>query len=88
MLFRSLEGDNRQVFEREVALVEKLKPIAAKAGFSMAQLAIKFVLGHVAVSVVIPGAKNRQQLEQNQSTSFLPAPTHEEFTTIEQILAG
>ena len=83
-----LEGEARQSFERDMAVVEKLKPIADKSGFRLAQLAIKFVLSHVGVSVVIPGAKNRPQLEQNVSASRLPPLTHEEMAAVEQAIAA
>lgn len=36
---------------------------------SLAQAALKFVLSHDAVSVVIPGAKIPQQVEENVSAS-------------------
>jgi aryl-alcohol dehydrogenase-like predicted oxidoreductase len=54
----------------------------------MAQLAIKYVLGHVGVAVVIPGAKNRTQLEQNFSTGPLPPLMRDELKAIEVALAG
>ena len=83
-----LDGDNRKDFERDMAIVERLKPVAAKSGFKLSQLAIKFVLSHVGVSVVIPGAKNRPQLEQNVSASMLPPLTHEEMAAVEQAIAA
>jgi myo-inositol catabolism protein IolS len=83
-----LEDANRQAFERDIETVERLKPIAEKAGFTMTQLAIKFVLTHVAVSTVIPGAKNRAQLEQNVAASILPPLTHDEYAVLTRMLAG
>ena len=84
---RWLEGDNRAGFERDIAIAERLKPIADKGGFTLSQLAIKFVLTHVAVSVVIAGAKNRAQLEQNAAASVLPPLTPEELAAVNQALA-
>lgn len=82
-----LEGDNRQTFERDVDTVERLKPIAHKYGFTMAELAVKFVLTHVAVSTTIPGTKSRSQLERNVAASILPPLTRDELTIIHQVLA-
>lgn len=76
----------RAAYERDLALVERLRPIADRAGMTLAQLAIKFVLQHVAVSVVIPGARNRQQVEHNYAASVLPPLTPEERAAIEQAL--
>jgi len=44
---------------------DRLKPIAAELGISMPQLALQYILASEAVSVVIPGAKNEQQVQQN-----------------------
>jgi len=83
-----LEGDNRKNFERDIDTVERLKPIANKYGFIMAELAVKFVLTHVAVSTTIPGAKNRNQLEHNVAASILPPLTRDELAAIQQTLAN
>ncbi len=83
-----LEGDNRQNFERDIDTVERLKPIAQKYGFIMAELAVKFVLTHVAVSTTIPGTKNRNQLEHNVAASILPPLTRDELAAIQQALAN
>ncbi|HUK83808.1 MAG TPA: aldo/keto reductase [Verrucomicrobiae bacterium] len=85
---RWLEGDNRKSFERDIEIVELLKPVAAKGGSTMAQLAIKFVLSHANVSVVIPGAKSHSQLEQNFAAGQLPPLTHVEMAAVERALAA
>jgi aryl-alcohol dehydrogenase-like predicted oxidoreductase len=82
-----LEGDNRKNFERDIETVERLRPIAQKYGFIMAELAVKFVLTHVAVSTTIPGTKSRNQLEHNVAASILPPLTRDELTAIEEALA-
>ena len=82
-----LEGGNRKNFERDIDTVERLKPIAQKYGFIMAELAVKFVLTHVAVSTTIPGTKNRNQLEHNVAASILPPLTRDELTAIREALA-
>jgi myo-inositol catabolism protein IolS len=84
---RWLEGGDRADFERELEIVERLKPIATKGGFTLPQLAINFVLSHVGVSVGIPGAKNRAQLEANIAASVLPPLTREEMAAVERALA-
>lgn len=81
-----LDEPNLPQFERDMAVVERLKPIADRAGFSLAQLAIKFILSHVAVSVVLTGTKNRSQVENNYAAGILPPPTTEEIATIEKAL--
>jgi aryl-alcohol dehydrogenase-like predicted oxidoreductase len=82
-----LDDDNREGFERDVDTVDRLKPIAEKYGFTMAELAVKFVLTHVAVTTTIPGTKNRRQLEQNVAASILPPLTRDELTVIHEVLA-
>ncbi len=83
-----LEGDNRQNFERDIDTVECLKPIAQKFGFTMAELAVKFVLTHVAISTTIPGTKNRNQLEHNVAASILPPLSRDELAAIHEALAN
>ncbi len=83
---RWLDDENRENFERDLDVVDHLKRIAEKWGFNMAELAVKFVLTHVAVSITIPGTKNRGQLECNVAASILPPLTGDELTIIHQAL--
>lgn len=83
-----LEGENRKNFEHDIDTVERLKPIAHKYGFIMAELAVKFVLTHVAVSATIPGTKNRNQLEHNVAASILPPLTRDELAAIQRALVN
>jgi len=83
-----LEGDARAGYERDIDTVGCLKPIAQKYGFIMAELAVKFVLTHVAVATTIPGAKSRSQLEHNVAASILPPLTHDELAAIRQVLTA
>jgi aryl-alcohol dehydrogenase-like predicted oxidoreductase len=53
------------VFERNLELVEKLKPIAAKYDRPLGQVAINWLLSKRAVSSVICGARNVSQVEEN-----------------------
>jgi myo-inositol catabolism protein IolS len=81
---RWLDNDHRESFEHDINLVDRLKPIAEKSGFTMAELAVKFVLTQVGVSTTIPGAKNRRQVERNVAASVLPPLTRDELTVIHQ----
>jgi aryl-alcohol dehydrogenase-like predicted oxidoreductase len=81
-----LEPENRPQFERDLDTIERLKPIAARGGFALPQLALKFALSHVAVSTVIVGTKNREQLEDNLAVAFLPALTRVELTALDEAL--
>ena len=56
---------DKGVFQRNVRLVDDLKPIAESRGKTMPQLALRWVLSNPAVSVAIPGMLNVQELEEN-----------------------
>jgi aryl-alcohol dehydrogenase-like predicted oxidoreductase len=65
-------------FEKGLEMVEKLKPLVPP-GYTLPQLALRWCLGHPAVSTIIPGARNRSQALANASASELPpisAETH------------
>jgi len=81
-----LEDGNRNGFERDMATVEKLRPVAAHLGITLSQLAIRFALGHEAVSIAIPGAKNRKQLEGNVAAASLPPLTRDETAAAEKAI--
>src|SRR5215470_6135476 len=49
--------------ERELATVEALRPLAAEAGMSMAQMAIAWVLENPVVTAPIVGASRPEQLD-------------------------
>tara|TARA_B110000438_G_C15811180_1_gene649728 strand:- start:314 stop:1294 length:981 start_codon:yes stop_codon:yes gene_type:complete len=51
-------------FEKGLEAVERLKNLLP-TGFSLADLALKWILMNKEVTVVIPGAKNKQQAENN-----------------------
>lgn len=57
--------------ERGVELVEQIRPLVPNA-MTMAQMALRWILDHDAVSTVIPGAKNPQQAHANAHASDLP----------------
>jgi len=58
-------------FTKALEVVEELKSIIPDS-FTLSQLALKWILMHDAVSVVIPGAKNSDQALNNISASSLP----------------
>ena len=58
-------------FEKGVELVEKLRPLVPE-GYSMSQLALRWCLDHLAVTTIIPGARNRAQAQANAAVSDLP----------------
>ena len=58
-------------FNKALTVVEELKSLIPE-GFSLSQLALKWILMHDEVSVVIPGAKNSDQALKNISASTLP----------------
>ena len=55
-------------FEKGLEAVERLKNLLP-AGFSLTDLALKWILMHKEVTVVIPGAKNKMQVEKNLMAS-------------------
>nr|MBT6353499.1 aldo/keto reductase [Pelagibacteraceae bacterium] len=57
-------------FEKGLEAVEKLKELLPK-NYSLADLALKWILMHDEISVVIPGAKNKAQAEMNLKASEL-----------------
>jgi aryl-alcohol dehydrogenase-like predicted oxidoreductase len=64
--------------ERGVELIEELRDILP-GDITLAQAAMRWILDHEAVSVVIPGAKRPQQVTENCSASELsplPADVH------------
>ena len=57
-----LDQEHRQ---RNLRLVEDLKPIAASRGKTMPQLALRWILSNPTVSVALVGTLNVQELEEN-----------------------
>jgi aryl-alcohol dehydrogenase-like predicted oxidoreductase len=57
-------------FEKGLEAVEKLKQLTPN-NFSLTSLALKWILMHKDVTVVIPGAVNKDQVEMNSNSSSL-----------------
>jgi aryl-alcohol dehydrogenase-like predicted oxidoreductase len=68
-------------FEKGLEMVEKLKAIAP-AGYTLPQLALRWCLDHPAVTVIIPGARNRSQAEANAAASDLPPLSADSLTKL------
>ncbi len=61
-------------YDEGLAAVEEIKPLVP-SGTTMAQMALRWVLMHDAVSVVIPGAKNPDQARMNiDAAALAPLP--------------
>ena len=58
-------------FEKGVDLANELKAFVPE-GMTLAQMAVRWILDHPAVTVVIPGAKNPEQAAANAAMSDLP----------------
>lgn len=64
--------------------VEELRAIVEPSGLTMAAASLQFVLANPAVSVVIPGARTLEQLEQNVAAVAgprLPAATYQQVVS-------
>jgi aryl-alcohol dehydrogenase-like predicted oxidoreductase len=68
-------------FEKGLEMVGKLKKLAP-AGYTLPQLALRWCLDHPAVTVIIPGARNRAQAEANAAASDLPPLSGQTLTNL------
>lgn len=71
-------------FEKGVVLADELKALVPD-GMTMAQMALRWILDHDAVSTVIPGASSANQVLSNVAISDLaplPPPLHQKLTDI------
>lgn len=62
---------NEEWYWKRLAAVERIVPLT-KNGKTLAQVALQFVLFNPVVSVVIPGARNAKQLEENSLLDIPP----------------
>jgi len=58
-------------YDAALAAVEELRPLVP-AGVTMAQLALRWILMHEAVTCAIPGAKRPAQVDENVAAADLP----------------
>jgi aryl-alcohol dehydrogenase-like predicted oxidoreductase len=75
--------DEHDIFLQDLVKVELLRPLARDR--TLAQLALQFVMAHPAVTTVIPGAKNAQQLADNVGAALLPPLMAEELAQVDAI---
>ena len=76
----------KDVFSRNVRLVNDLKPIAESRGKTMPQLALRWVLSHTALSVALVGTLNTQESEENLGVLDW-ALSGEDLRQIDEVLA-
>ena len=61
-------------FARRAAVIERLRPLARGAGLSLAALALRWLLARSGVTVVLAGARDRRQVEENLVAQAGPLP--------------
>jgi aryl-alcohol dehydrogenase-like predicted oxidoreductase len=71
-------------YERGLRAVEKVRALLPE-GMSMTQLALRWILMFEAVTLAIPGAKNRSQAVENAAAADLPALSGEVMARLLQI---
>lgn len=74
-------------FERNLAIVDALRPIAARHGKTVAQLAIAWVLRRDEVTAAIVGARTQKQIDETAGAGDWVL-TQEEIADLEAILAN
>lgn len=78
------DPEQNAVYREDLAKVRELAPLA-REGRTLAQAALQFTLAHPAVSTVIPGARNAQQVESNVASARAPALSREELALIDRV---
>lgn len=78
------DPSQRITFRSDLETVEECRALTGER--TMAQLALQFVLAHPAVSTVIPGAKNVDQVRANTATAALPPLTEAELARIDSLV--
>lgn len=68
---RSFKGE---AFAQELAKAEQLRFLVREPVRSLGQAAIAFCIAHPAVSVVIPGARNAEQMRENAAAADVEIP--------------
>ncbi len=71
-------------YAKGLAAVDELRPLVPE-GATLAQLALRWILMHEAVTTAIPGAKNPQQAAANATAAGLPELTGEDLATVAAI---
>ena len=71
-------------FETGLRAAEELKALVPE-GYTLAQLALRWILMHPAVSCAIPGAKRQDQAEDNVAAAEMPPLSEETLESVRQI---
>lgn len=71
-------------FDRALGVVEELRPLVP-AGWSLAQLALRWIEMHDAVTCSIPGAKRPEQVAENAAAADFPPLSPEVMRRIQEI---
>ncbi len=71
-------------FETGLRAAEELKALVPE-GYTLAQLALRWILMHPAVSCAIPGAKRQDQAEDNVAAAEMPPLSEETMDRVRQI---
>ncbi len=79
------DPQQNEQFLADLAVVEELRPLVPEDQ-SMAQFAVRFVRSHPAVSVAIPGAKNRRQAASNAAAAHMPLFSDEEQAAVDDVV--
>ncbi len=85
------KDDHRRRYSKEKLAVdfEKLAKVQAIVGdVPLAQAALEFVLSEPAVSVIIPGAKNQEQIRQNLKAAAEPKLTKEMIQALRRLFGS
>ncbi len=69
---RSFKGE---AFVKELAKADELRFLVHGGAKTLGQAAIAFCIAHPAVSVVIPGARNAEQMRENAAAADIEIPT-------------
>jgi len=82
-----MNGLEEKNLDRIFEIIENLKPIAAKLGATLAQLALAWATKNPNVSTVITGASRSSQVAENFKTvAIIPKLTSDVMEEIEQVL--
>lgn len=71
-------------YETGLKAVEEIKAICP-AGWSLTQFALRWILMHDAVTCAIPGAKRREQAEENCAAADLPAISSDAMNAVKNV---
>lgn len=75
---------SQEWYRRDLGRVESLRRLE-RAGQTMGQLALRFVLSHPAISVAIPGGKTPDQVAANAGASVRPLLSEDELRLIDRV---